>query len=357
MPPITRLVFGSLFLLIMLGSRVPSTSQTPLENWTSLGPEGGDVLSLAIDPTSPDTMYAGTNGGIFKSTDGGAAWKPINTGIFDEQSVSQASALAIDPFNTQVIYAGSDEAVFKSVNAGRSWAKIKGLRPATPRRIVIDPSDNNTIYVATAGSGVYKILHGGASFIQLNAGLINAGLTDHIIYDLQIDPLNTRNIYVATNKGVFKSANGGVMWTAVDAKPNWAHTAGRARALAIDPVDTGTIYAGTEEGLFKSTNSGVEWKCNDNFVYATSLAISQVNTSVIYAAHEDGISKSTDGGQSFEKVVDMIAKGIHFIKFSPLSADTLYIGTFAGLFKSVDGGVRWTPMNSGLKTPTSTPLR
>ena len=87
--------------------------------WTSIGPEGGIVRSLAIDPITPSTLYAGTDGGVFKSTDGGENW--VNTGLTD----STIFSLAVDPATPSTLYAGTyREGVFKSTNSGGTWSAI-----------------------------------------------------------------------------------------------------------------------------------------------------------------------------------------------------------------------------------------
>ena len=76
--------------------------------WRSIGPEGGTVLSILIDPTAPSTLYAGTNGGgVFKSTDGGAHWSAVNTGL----TYPYPSALALDPTTPGTLYAGDRKSV------------------------------------------------------------------------------------------------------------------------------------------------------------------------------------------------------------------------------------------------------
>jgi photosystem II stability/assembly factor-like uncharacterized protein len=61
--------------------------------WTSLGPGGGSVSALAIDPATPTTLYAATRGGVFKSTTGGSSWSAVNTGLTN----TSVGPLAIDP--------------------------------------------------------------------------------------------------------------------------------------------------------------------------------------------------------------------------------------------------------------------
>src|SRR5437870_7952575 len=100
-----------------------SSVQAGVNVWTSLGPEGGAVLALAIDPRSPSTLYAGTrSGGVFKSTNGGASWSAVNTGlltILPDNSppgtvTVTVSALAIDPLLPSTEYAAVGGTVFKS---------------------------------------------------------------------------------------------------------------------------------------------------------------------------------------------------------------------------------------------------
>jgi photosystem II stability/assembly factor-like uncharacterized protein len=72
--------------------------------WTCNGPEGGRIQALATDPVTPSTLYAGTDaGGVFKSTNGGAAWSAVNSGLTDYYG----SALAIDPVIPNTLYAGT----------------------------------------------------------------------------------------------------------------------------------------------------------------------------------------------------------------------------------------------------------
>ena len=111
------------------------------------GPPGGDVRALAIDPSNPATLYAGTNGGgVFKSTNGGTSWTVSNSGLTGF-SGAQVLALAIDPSNPATLYAGTftcngpgcsngASGAFKSTNGGTTWQPTganfgNGSPPAT----------------------------------------------------------------------------------------------------------------------------------------------------------------------------------------------------------------------------------
>ena len=96
------LLIGLAFLIALSHSQtVPVSAGNNI--WTSHGPEGGPVNALALDPVTPTTLYAGTGGGVFKSTDGGANWSAVNSGL----TSTCVFALAIDPATPTTLYAGT----------------------------------------------------------------------------------------------------------------------------------------------------------------------------------------------------------------------------------------------------------
>src|SRR5437870_5609564 len=130
----------------------PGTAPTQAENalnfnqWSSNGPEGGQVLSLAVDRSNPAIIYAGTVGsGLFKSANGGESWS--NT-LADPEANTYVRALAIDPTTSTTVYAareGSNAGVPKSTDGGTSWRAISNFGVAM---LAIDPANPNNIYGA-----------------------------------------------------------------------------------------------------------------------------------------------------------------------------------------------------------------
>jgi len=103
------------FIFLLALSPIPASAGN--NAWTSNGPYGGIIEALAVDPSSPQTLYAGTDKGVYKSANGGESWTKINAGLTDTYIYS----LAIDPSNPQTIYAGTLlGGVFKSANGGES---------------------------------------------------------------------------------------------------------------------------------------------------------------------------------------------------------------------------------------------
>lgn len=161
------------WIVVWLGLFSSGTIWAGSKLWTSVGPDGGLVGALAMDPQNPSTVYAATRGGIFKSTDAGLSWSAATPGL---PAAAFVSSLAIDPQNASTVYALSNLDVFKSTDAGANWTALRAGLPS--RRglyygsdaLAIDPQNTSTVYAAT-DVGVFKSVDGGASWNAMNSGL------------------------------------------------------------------------------------------------------------------------------------------------------------------------------------------
>jgi hypothetical protein len=223
--------------VLVVTSAHPARAGTNL--WTSHGPDGGPVLALAIDPRTPSTLDAGTQGaGVFKSTDGGVTWSAANSGLPANAIVQ---ALAIDPSTPTTLYAGTGwndvGGVFKSTDGGGTWSAADTGPSAAVYSLAIDPSTPRTLYAGTFGGGVFKSTDSGITWSAANTGLIAAS-----VLVLAIDPGSSSTLYAGTDgDGVFKSTNSGGTWSAA----NTGLTVPVITSLAIDPSTPSTLYAGT----------------------------------------------------------------------------------------------------------------
>ncbi len=296
--------------------------------WVPSGLSSNHIIALAIAPTDPDILYAGTGHYIFKTTDGGATWNEVHFGF-------AAYSLAIHPTNADIVYAGQfGYEVLKTINGGLTWVELPSIGASTHTALAIDPANTNTVYAGISdGWGVYKTTNGGAGWSNV--------LDSTDVTSLAIDPANTNVIYVGTEGyydvagGVLKSVNGGADWTR-------AMTNTQVNALAIDPANTDVVYAGTEgDGIFKSVDGGVNWtSVNTGLTYTIvrALAIDPTNTDVVYAGTwEGGVFRSTDGGASWSSFnTGLINTYILSLALDPVDASVLYAGTEGGgVFKVV----------------------
>ncbi len=234
-------------LLVLWSASHAGSVSAGIGVWTSIGPEGGYINALAIDPATPDTLYAGIyRGGVFKSTNGGGSWEAANTGL---PSNTDVRALAIDPATPATLYAGTNGGgVFKSTNGGGSWeAANTGLTNNVVLALAIDPATPDTLYAWTSyGGGVFKSTDGGGSWQAANTGLPSLpGLSNLNVDALAINPASPSTLYAGIGgAGVFKSTNGGGSWFAFNA----GLTNSFVYTLAIDPATPVTLYAGTSGG-------------------------------------------------------------------------------------------------------------
>lgn len=218
-----------------------------------IGPEGGQISALAIDPATPSILYAASIEAVSKTTDGGATWHILSN------SPQNAHSLAVDPANPATLYAGTASlgpTLLKSTNGGVTWAPANNGIP--PNRFIahlsIDPLNTATIYAAAtivgfSGDGVYKSTNGGGSWTAVN-GL--AGLRTSAV---AVDPGNSSTLYVgASGLGILKSTNGGETWASVSS----GLPIGFVTSLVFAPGNSSTIYA-AGGGLFKSTDGGGSW--------------------------------------------------------------------------------------------------
>ena len=370
-PKPTGIASGGLMSLCLFGLLhcLPPAAWAGANQWTSMGPEGGSISTLIVDPTNPNTLYAGTQqAGVFKSLDGGNRWNPANTGL---PMTEKVNAIAIDPIHPSVLYAATAYGgVFKSINAGKGWTPINSGLPSTPNvsSIVIDPSNPAILYLGISGVsaapstgrlvlGVFKSTDGGRSWNPVNTGLPTYSYVSASSgSDLTIDPFNPATLYVnASFYGTFKSTNGGANWNLL--------TNLDFSRLLIDPSNPATLYATRSwDGVYKSINGGVSWNPINAGLPSGSvdaLSINPSNPATLYAEAGGKLYKTDNGGGNWVLLFGNDATNLILSKLivNPSNPATLYAARIAtpglnpncgGILKSTNAGANWSPSNAGL---------
>ena len=320
-------------------------------SWTGIGLTGADVRAIVIHPLSPDTLYAGTFRGnacaVYKSTDSGNSWSRMDHGLTNQYFHS----IAADPSTPANIYAGTglNDGLYKSTDNGSTWWMCGLMNQGTIYDVAVHPDSSSVVYAVTYnGQGAFKSTNAGGSWFQINNGL---GSTN--IFALAMDQSDPDNLYVGTSAGVYKSTNGGVLWQS-SGLPSYA-----VYKLAIDPNLTSTIYAGTlNDGMFRSTDQGGSWAGINSGLTNTqvrAIAINPLTTTDLYVGtYGGGIFKSTNQGTSWNHCGLSNLRVMSFA-VSPFQSDTIYAGTWAenlgdgkGVYRSTDAGNTWTEWNEGL---------
>jgi photosystem II stability/assembly factor-like uncharacterized protein len=122
------------------------------KTWRKAGLPRSPVLALAVDPKETAVVYAGTDAGLFKSTNAGASWQPLQ-GALDDVRIE---ALAVDPEYRQTVIAGTDQGVFWSTDGGDRWRRFTHLPPRTFDALAMDRSAG-LLYAGANGGGIYEL--------------------------------------------------------------------------------------------------------------------------------------------------------------------------------------------------------
>lgn len=174
------------------------------------------VVTLAIDPFRPDIMYAGTSGGVYKSSDLARTWAKVHQGMISPDVLSSGRALMvntvlIDPQGPDTVYAATLNGLYKTVDGARSWTRIGRELPDQMINVMaLDPSSSGTLYVA-GRQGLFKSTDGGGRWQAKNTGLTSLN-----IRSLAISPSDPKSLYLGTNgSGLYRSRDGGNSWEPV----------------------------------------------------------------------------------------------------------------------------------------------
>lgn len=318
-----------LFVLLAMSAFLPLEMPNGM---AGTGPFGGIVWSIVVDPMEPDTVYAGSFGGAFKSGDAGATWLSINTGLPSRL----VRSLTMDPNDSTLLFLGlnASPGAFKSTTAGDSWSATDGLR-STVNAFAIDATDSITVYAAASVAGVFKSVDGGSHWE-------NIGITNFFVTSLAMPQDSPSPVYAATLfNGIYKTVDQGGRWT----RTSFPVIA--TDAITLDPQDADVIYASTGTGIYQSTNGGDGW----NLIGppARHVAVDQQDSNTLYAGRTfDGVGvvKSTDGGKTWNPAGGL-EKHVRTLTVDPVNSNIIYAGTDEGnIFKSEDAGDHWEALGT-----------
>jgi photosystem II stability/assembly factor-like uncharacterized protein len=296
--------------------------------------------AVAIDPTDSTIIYAGMTlsafrGAFIQSRDGGKTWSESSAGL----SGSLIPAVAAHPSLPQTSYAAAFPRAYRTADGGRTWS-AQGNLPSV-HVLLPDPSNGETLYLGTSGSGVWKSVDAAATWNP-----VNTGLTDLQVWALATDQ-KAKAIYAATNAGLFKTSNGGESWSQTAAVGEFG-----VRTVAVDPKNARIVYAAPfNAGLYRSANGGASWTPLANLGVVGALAVDPSDSARIYAvSNGSGVFRSEDAGLTWKSVSD----GLPFLEFlfrlaiDPIHPSTLYVSLYGSVFRTTDRGDHWMDFTNGM---------
>jgi photosystem II stability/assembly factor-like uncharacterized protein len=345
-----RLEYGLvLWLFLCWGARYPSAQ---VNTWTTDGPYGGVVTSLAIDPARPEVVYAGTHtrllrgenssGSLYRSQDGGLHWTKIGS------SWDPVLALAIRPGAPSIVYAPLDGELARSTDGGAHW-ESSGQHLGLVRTLVITPSRPDTLYAGIHYQGVKKTTDGGTTWEW-----INSGLTDLRVYSLAVHHGNPDIVYAGTDGGgIFRSSDGGAHWTPA----NTGLAQPYVQSLALDAGNPAVLYLANLWGIWKTVDGGGHWTAISDGP-ARALATDPQQSGTVYASIGGEVCRSSNGGQSWTRIQSGLPdNGIDVLTADAPEPGVLYAGAGGrGVYRTSNGGVPWQWSGDGMADVAVTSL-
>ena len=341
----------TLYMVIYNGSVTSSLYNTRTLAKTSDGGNNWNILEVRnvfyfyINPQNTNRLYAGCEGGVYKSEDGGESWNPSGLDGLD------VVYLAMDPNNPTIVFAGiNDGSVYKSIDSGEIWKIVKGENTihATGMTIAFHPSNSEIVYIGTH-DGIIISTNGGEDWDTLS-------VSDKNIYSgifaLLLDPINTNIVYMGSDQGISKSLDGGRTWKVVDKTMiGQGISPGRVNNILMDPEQSKKLYLATGSGVYKTTDGCASWKAVNRGlkgIYGvTTIAINPSNTNIIYFVGLHGLYKSTNRGNNWKLIKDahgdIAIDPKHPAVMYQLIGETDDLGNFWNTVeKSLDGGESWS---------------
>jgi len=408
------------------------------ENWRCVWEGGSLARVILFDPENPDILYASTGifdreaynetgEGVLKSTDGGETWTNINNGlenlfvgflemhpedhntlicaagnitynegmgiyithnggeswekILEPETLDPFTVVTYSPSDPEIVYAGSSHAFYRSEDGGETWQIFTkeegsygppGVLAGFPISAAVDPDDPMVIFVNNYGGGVFKSEDGAQTWTVSSSGYTGANL-----HQVIVSPDDADTVYAIGRSGPFVSYDGGESWEGLAYNPlnctEW-------NDIVVCPTDSQLLLCSDELNgfMFRSTDGGKTWQtvvetraqgsdsAEDSFGFK-AIEFAPSNTDVVYAGMRKnrnaidsgtymgpcyGMFKSVDGGITWAEInsgLEDSSKNINCIAIDPADEDIVYIGTFQdGVFKSTDGGKSWSAASNGL---------
>ncbi len=303
-------------------------AQAGVNQWTGGKPAGSLDLSSSIvasDPSNPYVVYSALLRDLYRSADGGRTWARIG-------SFGNISALLVHPTVPSTIYLGVDgydgySGVLKSADSGQTWRKTQ--IPEAVSALSASPA-GSTLYAVTLGGSAYKSEDGGDSWRATTRVSARHLLT---IRTLVIDPTDDATVYAGGEEWstsyyypivapvLSKSRNGGATWSDLSVAVSTGPAS--VRAIAIDPANPSRLYVGLqgaasqERRLLRSMDAGASWDPAVNGLTLAadilSLAVDPRNPSTLYAGTNNGVYRTRDGGTSWSPFSQQLARSLNSV--------------------------------------------
>ncbi len=318
----------------------------------------GNIQALVA---SGENIFAGTNSGLFLSTNSGVNWNIV---------LKNNEILNISACETNVFLSTWNDGILRSTNNGISWSPVN-----TPFSYINEMIEMGTNLFAGTNNGLYTSSDNGASWTMINTGFTNTFVTSiasigsnlfvvtqwcvllstnngtnwtKVISESKVSSLcvSGTNLFVGTNYGIFFSTDKGSSWTVTGEYPDRPQIYYSESLIALGS----NLFAGTIHGIFISTNNGTEWTAINSGLpldlVVNSLVLSGGN---LFAGTNSGVFVSTNNGLNWTSISSGLpVKPLPKVSTFAVSGSNLFAGTTGCVYRTTNKGADWTKLNNGL---------
>jgi photosystem II stability/assembly factor-like uncharacterized protein len=359
-------------------AQTPAPGPFDALKFREIGPAtpSGRVDDVAVLESNPSTFYVATaTSGVWKTTNHGTTFQQV----FDSATTSSVGDIAIAPNDANVIWVGTGEnnnrqssswgdGIYKSSDGGKTWQHAGLPESKQIARIIVDPADYSTVYVAALGNlwgaggerGVYKTTDGGQTWTRVLHVDDDTGATE-----LVMDPSNNKVLYAAMyqrrratwgmngggpGSAIYKSSDAGRTWT----KLTRGIPEGPLGRIGLDIYrkNPNILYARIEHeresGVYRSDDAGSSWSkvssVNPRPMYFSQIRIDPESDHRIYVLGVQ-LHVSDDGGKTFHaEGASRIHVDHHAMWINPHDSNMAIIGNDGGLSITYDRSKTWVWM-------------
>ncbi|MFY9558231.1 MAG: hypothetical protein WAV47_26260, partial [Blastocatellia bacterium] len=325
------------------------------ESWqsSSTGLGGRDVFAFYQAPDSPNVIYAGTNSGVYRSSDRGASW--ALTGFEQIKKVEKPPARKTRNRRAAVTWSPTSVGRYESVLASKKQPVAQKSKKTAQKRPVkkdkpkvettplpgamqltrqvdditsFTDSEGHRVLLAATMDGLFRTVDESKGWEKV---IITGYEPGGRVFSVSTHKDTPNKIFAGTRQGLFISNDGCATWQHVDRGPSDMSV----KAIAQDPRDAQLVIVGTNQYIFRSTNGGRTWVRRGGGLQSgdfTSVVISPTNPDEVMAADysQGGVYRSTDKGYIWERVdVELPSNRVWTLTFDPFDRNRVYLGSFS----------------------------
>lgn len=301
------------------------------KEWRQIGPAGGPVMVVAIDPHNSDIIYAGFDSdqlptALFESKDAGLSWQALNDPLMNMRNVR---SIAVSPHPDRSLFIGTSKGLIKRRHGELKWTIDDLLKDEEIRAVQVSPFDP---FYMLSGTG----RHSFGATVAAAAGIVGSEQTSARI----AKQLNWSTD--ASLGDLHKKDNDTTSWLTAPIK--------NVNAISFSARDQQVVLLGTSDsGVFLTKDRGVTWsQQNIHEHHVLSVAISPEKTNHMLAGTDNGLWMTQDGGEKWQQINSIGDIEVTACLFSKTNNEVVYVGTRSGVYVSNDNGSNWRLENRGM---------